>query len=152
MNDVPLRPDHFTDILQSKPNIPAEIPRYVSHCLELGHTNQLIEELRRDPPRTAEGLDRFFGKAADVTGLTQGALLKVTGFSWRDTDPSRIESAIAQLRAIFFLDSQDFSQITPFPREKGGPPTLSRSAPQRSTPSRFSTQSTVRLPVFQANS
>jgi hypothetical protein len=118
MNDDSLQPDTFDDVLRSMPNIPDHIPRHIRYTIEQGQTNQLIAELKRDARQTAQGLDRYFSRAAQVTAMTPRDVLEATGFSWRDIDPSRIQSAIAQLRAIFFLDSQGFVEITLIPAQQ----------------------------------
>ena len=119
MTDKTLHPGQFTQLLESKENVPSELAKYVSLCIEQGQTNRLLLELTRDASATAQGLDRFFRRASQATGLSPTAVLGATGFSWRDLDPSRIESAIAQLRAIFFLDGQRFTELTLIPARKG---------------------------------
>lgn len=110
-------PENYTELLVSKNHVPSDIVRYVSFCIEQNQTNRLINELARDAAKTAEGLDIFFEKASYITGHSPEDVLKLTGFSWRDIDPSRIESAIAQLRVIFFLDSQEFTSVALVPTE-----------------------------------
>ena len=111
-------PEQFTELLESKKHVPNDIVRYVSFCIEQNQTNRLINELIRDAVATADGLDIFFEKASKITGHSPEDVLKLTEFSRRDIDPSRIESAIAQLRAIFFLDSQEFNSIVLVPTEE----------------------------------
>ena len=119
MTDDILRPSQFTQLLESKENVPPELAKYISLCIEQGQTNRLLRELIHDAPATLDGLDRFFRQAAQATGLSPTAVLSATGFSWRDLDPSRIESAIAQLRAIFFLDAQGFTELILIPAREG---------------------------------
>lgn len=107
-----LNTDQFTDLLGAKNNIPTDIVKYISYCINKKKSNRLLNELILDADVTAEGLDQFFGNASRITGLSHAEILNATGFSWRDIDPSRIESAIAQLRAIFFLNTQQFADIT----------------------------------------
>ncbi len=105
--------------LESREHVPEGLVKYVALCLQKGTTNRLLEELQRDETATADGLDQFFRRASQVTGLDPATVLSATGFSWRDLDPSRIESAIAQLRAIFFLDGQGFRDIRLIPTQAG---------------------------------
>lgn len=115
MTDDTLHPSQFTQLLESKEYVPTELAKYISYCIEQGESNRLLWELIRDAPATAEGLDHFFRKASQATGLSPSDVLNATGFFWRDLDPSRIESAIAQLRAIFFLDGQHFTELALIP-------------------------------------
>ena len=48
-----------------------------------------------------------------ITELSPDDLLKRTDFDYRDTDPTRISSAFAEIRAINFLDEEGFVEIEP---------------------------------------
>jgi hypothetical protein len=69
--------------LESREHVPESLVKYVSLCLQEGTTNRLLEELQRDVTATSDALDRFFGRASQVTGLDPPSVLSTTGFSWR---------------------------------------------------------------------
>ncbi len=118
MTQEQTNPDEFSALLKSYSNIPSEIVEFVAYTIEKGQSNRLVGELIRDSAATAQGLEMFFSRASQITDLDPSEVLKVTGFSQRDLDPSRIESSIAQIRAIFFLDGQQFSDIDLVPVKK----------------------------------
>lgn len=93
------------------PNIPGDLIRHAGHCLESDRPNRLTEELLRSPSLTTEALDAFFVKVSKIVNLKPDDLLDATDFSWRDMTPTRIESAIAELRAILFVDREGFEEI-----------------------------------------
>jgi hypothetical protein len=112
-----LDPDRLTEVLQSRESIPSELVDFVRLCISEGVTNRLIEELLLDELATSDGLNEFFSRASHLSGLQPSQVLAATGFSSRDLDPSRIESAIAQLRAIFYMDREGFSRIRLIPAQ-----------------------------------
>jgi hypothetical protein len=111
--------ERLTKVLESRKHIPKELVKFVALCIEEGTTNRLVQELQLNEAATADALDGFFLRSSEATELDPAAVLSATGFSWRDLDPSRIESAIAQLRAIFFLDAQGFTDIKLIPTQAG---------------------------------
>jgi len=113
LEDVKILADHSI-----YPNIPYDLVKHLKLTIREGRPNRFTNEYLSMPHRVAEGLDKMFAKASKITRLESADLLRSTDFKWRDLDPTRIESALAEIRAIFFLDEQGFSDINPL-RSRG---------------------------------
>lgn len=100
------------------PNIPTDLVRHLKLTITEAKPNRLTYEFLMMPEKVAEGFDQMFIRASKITGLDPSGVLRSTDFEWRDLDPTRVESALAEIRVIFFLDEQGFTEIVPL-RSRG---------------------------------
>jgi hypothetical protein len=95
------------------PDIPDNLVKYAKRCFEKENHNRLTRALLGDAEEVTNGVALMFKRAAEITGLPPGDLLKRTDFDYRDTASTRIESAFAEIRAINFLCQEGFVDIEP---------------------------------------
>jgi len=93
------------------PNIPKDLVKHTRKCMKDGVANRLTRALPERPEATIKAIDTMFAKASQATGLSPDELLKATDFKYRDTHPTRITSAFAEIRSINFLQEEGFSTI-----------------------------------------
>ena len=95
------------------PYIPEDLIKYIRKLLREGSQNRFIEALRDNTERPMDAVNSMFKTASEITGHRSDELLKRTDFNYRDMDPSRIESAFAEIRSINWLHTEGFVGIKP---------------------------------------
>jgi hypothetical protein len=95
------------------PHIPQALVTHARLCITQSTESRLVDDLLIDAEKTSQAFDRLFDQASKITGLSPSDLLSATGFSPRDLDTARLESALAEIRTIIFLNAQSFQDILP---------------------------------------
>jgi len=93
------------------PHIPTRVIKYAERCHEGGIQERLISALSVDPKGTVSDINKMFAKACRITRLSADDLMAATDFSPKDTDPTRLPAAFAEIRMINHLSDEGFSDI-----------------------------------------
>jgi hypothetical protein len=116
MNNMGWNKDEACKVLADKvryPNIPEQLIQHVQYCFNTGNGNRLTESLLANAEPVTKAINQMFSLASKATGLTPCDLLRRTDFNYREKNPTRHESAFAEIRAINFLHDEGFDHIEP---------------------------------------
>lgn len=104
---MPLPPEFLTG------PFPPDFLRSLEACLEEGQPGRFLAAVRSDPLLACEALVRLASKGLSVTGLPLDELFQRTGLNPSDRRGRRLDAALAELRAVGFLDALGFTSVTP---------------------------------------
>ena len=85
-----------------------------THCelqLEQKIASSFWHALRGNPHRTIAAIGKLLMAVGGILDKTPTQLLEAADFHPQDTNPGRLESALAEFRGIGFLDTQGFSEL-----------------------------------------
>lgn len=101
------------------PDIPSKLIRYLENAKSIGDPkNRFVAALKDASELTIGAIDNLFLLASNATKLSPDDLLRMTDFNVKDQSPERIDSALAEIRTINFLDEEGFTHITPLRASK----------------------------------
>jgi hypothetical protein len=100
----------FSDTTQF-PFIPRTLLKYVETCISKGRSNRLTEAVIGKKINVFTSINRMFELACKATSLSSEELLKKTDFRSTDISPTRLDSAFAEIRTVYFLEKEGFKNI-----------------------------------------
>jgi hypothetical protein len=103
----------LSKVLIESEYIPDTLIKYIGRCIDQGKSNRLIDYLYSNPIQCVLNVSNTIKNASMITGLTTNELFHRIDFSNRDIDPTRIDAAFAELRAISYLNNEGFGNINP---------------------------------------
>ena len=93
----------------------SDLPERVKLCLAGSAAGAggagIKKALKKDPAALLAGVGGLLRSAAAILALPEEAVLFVTGFNPNNAAPDRLEAALAELRAVIFLDGQGFGEL-----------------------------------------
>ena len=75
--------------------------------------------LKKDPAAFLKSLHGLLSSAGKILGRPAQEVLFITGFNPNDLAPERFAAALAELRAVLFLDGEGFSGLKFMPQAEG---------------------------------
>ncbi len=109
--------------------LPAAVRDYLAAFIKAGSDSGLRRALKADPAGVTAGIAGLLAGAEKALGLPASEALFATGFHPRNLSPSRLEAALAELRAVNFLGAEGFSSIRLVGRRDGKSPDIIASGP-----------------------
>lgn len=82
-------------------------------CFADSQGGHVLAAVRADPGAAAKDLRAAFAGAAALTGLSPDELVVLSGLLAGDVRGRRVDAAVAELRAVGFLDALGFEKIVP---------------------------------------
>jgi hypothetical protein len=100
------------ELLKKYPNIPSMLIDYFQKAFKMQERLSPINNaFKKHPEETCVALNSMFITANEATGLSSEELFINTDIGLKDLSPERIESSLAEIRAINFLYHKDFKNI-----------------------------------------
>lgn len=93
--------------------LPPAFLRSLTACLADGQAGRVLAAVHADPEAAARDLGSAFARAAALTGLSPAELVARSGLAAGDVRGRRVDAAVAELRAVEFLDALGFGRIVP---------------------------------------
>ena len=99
--------------------LPGDIREYLARVVGGGSGSSLKAALKEDPAALLKNMDRLLGEASGILGCSKEEALFITGFNKNDLAPERFEAALAEIRAVVFLNREGFSALRFISRDTG---------------------------------
>lgn len=93
--------------------LPARLVEHLRACADAGLDGWTLAALRSNPDRAQAAMTALFERAAQLTSLSPDELIARTGLGANDLRGSRVDGALAEIRAVCFLGALGFTRITP---------------------------------------
>ena len=111
------------------PYIPTELHTYFERLLKRPEDgSQFHRAMECHQEATFRSLNHLFQKVSQIVSMPPDEVLRRVDFNKNDLSPERIESLLAELRAIVFLHDRGFKNIIPIRAGARKSPDLSASA------------------------
>ena len=91
--------------------LPAAVREYFARVVTGNSGSALKEGLKKNPAAQIKKIDFLLAAASGILGVPKEEVLFVTGFNKNDMAPERFEAAMAELRAVVFLQCEGFSGL-----------------------------------------
>ncbi len=109
--------------------LPAAVRDYLAAFVKGSSASGLRRALKADPEGVTADIAALLARAGRALGLPADEALFATGFHPRNLSPSRLEAALAELRAVIFLRAEGFTAIRLVERRDGKSPDIIASGP-----------------------
>jgi hypothetical protein len=99
--------------------LPDPFIRHLNDFYRSGKMHRWHGALAEDFEAVVNATNKLLSTASRITGLDQDGLIRATDFDARDLSPDRLDSAVAELRAVVHLDREGFKDIKLQRRQAG---------------------------------
>jgi len=97
--------------LTKSSGLPADVKEYCTSIVSCGLSSSLKTALRKNAVEVIRSLDGILTNGAGILACSKEEVLFSTGFNKNNKSPTRFESALAEIRAVIFLDAEGFTGL-----------------------------------------
>ncbi len=97
--------------LIARSGLPEKVRLCLAGAVSRAEGSALKKTLKKDPAALLSGVGALLKAAAGILALPEESALFITGFNPNNAAPDRFEAALAELRAVVFLDAQGFGGL-----------------------------------------